>query len=175
AWVEGCDQLKIPIKAKEAAPYVNDYHVRKHQKTGATSNSEPGKKRTQFSQEAFVDAIVEWIVGDDQPESINVIENEQLRAIFLMLRSELKDSDIPHRTKIRKRIIEVWDEHLTTLQNEMAHLATAFLYIIDRIDIASKLGWVTLDNALNNDTFMTFLEIELRKRKIPFRKLDRRI
>ncbi|KAF7328561.1 HAT family dimerization domain-containing protein [Mycena venus] len=221
AWVEGCDRLKIQIKAKEAA---------------STSTSEPGKKREQFSQEAFVNAIVEWIVGDDQ--SINVVENEQLRNIFLMLRSELKDSDIPHRTKIRKRIIEVWDEHLAHLESEMAtaigkisttmdlwtdrqkipfmavtahwleatlidtpagpqyiltlrtdligflrvpghhdgeHLATAFLHIIDRIDIASRLGWVTLDNATNNDTFMAFLEIEPRKRKIPFRKLHRRI
>ncbi|KAJ7853951.1 hypothetical protein B0H14DRAFT_3136693 [Mycena olivaceomarginata] len=94
AWVEACDQLKIPIKAKEAARFVDAYRVRKHQKTGNTSNSEPGKKRTPFSQEAFVDAIVEFIVSDDQ--SINVVENEQLRAIFLMLRAELKDSDIPH-------------------------------------------------------------------------------
>jgi hypothetical protein len=66
AWVEGCDKLKIPIKAKEAASHVDAYRVRKHQKTGTTSNSEPGKKRTPFSQEAFVDAIVEFIVGDDQ-------------------------------------------------------------------------------------------------------------
>jgi hypothetical protein len=66
AWVEGCDQLKIPIKAKEATKYVDEYRVRKHQTTGSTSTSEPGKKRAQFSQEAFVNAIVEWIVGDDQ-------------------------------------------------------------------------------------------------------------
>jgi hypothetical protein len=127
--------LKIPIKAKEAARFVDAYRVRKHQKTGNTSNSEPGKKRRPFSQEAFVDAIVEFIVGDDQvgflcllsshqckiySQSINVVENEQLRAIFLMLRAELKDSDIPHRTKIRKRVIEIWDEHLNTLQEEMA-------------------------------------------------------
>ncbi|KAJ7708536.1 hypothetical protein B0H14DRAFT_2415342, partial [Mycena olivaceomarginata] len=117
AWVEGCDQLKIPIKAKEAAKFVDAYRVRKHQKTGNTSNSEPGKRKP-FSQEAFIDAIVEFIVGDDQ--SINVVENEQLRAIFLMLRAELKNSDIPHRTKIRKRVIEIWDEHLNTLQEEMA-------------------------------------------------------
>jgi len=66
AWVEGCDRLKIPIKAKEAARYVDEYLVRKYQTTSGTSTSEPGKKRAQFSQEAFVDAIVEWIVGDDQ-------------------------------------------------------------------------------------------------------------
>ncbi|KAJ7030540.1 hypothetical protein C8F04DRAFT_961485, partial [Mycena alexandri] len=117
AWVEGCDKLKIPINAKEASKHVDAYRSRKGQKTGASSNSEPGQKRTEFSQEAFVDALVEFIVGDDQ--SINVVENQQLRAIFLMLRAELKDSDIPHRTKIRKRIIEVWDEHLNTLQREM--------------------------------------------------------
>jgi hypothetical protein len=64
-WVEGCDQLKIPIKAKEAAKFVDTYCVRKHQKIGNTSNSEPGKRKP-FSQEAFVDAIVEFIVGDDQ-------------------------------------------------------------------------------------------------------------
>ncbi|KAJ6582876.1 hypothetical protein DFH09DRAFT_277755 [Mycena vulgaris] len=48
-----------------------------------------------------------------------VIENEQLRPIFLMLRDELKDSDIPHRTTIGKRILEVWDEHLDRLEREM--------------------------------------------------------
>ncbi|KAJ7027234.1 hypothetical protein C8F04DRAFT_1399602 [Mycena alexandri] len=105
AWVEGCDKLKIPINAKEASKHVDAYRSRKGQNTGASSNSELGQKRTEFSQEAFVDALVEFIVGDDQ--SINVVENQQLRAIFLMLRAELKDSDIPHRTKIRKRIIEV--------------------------------------------------------------------
>jgi hypothetical protein len=36
-----------------------------------------------------------------------------------MLREDLKDSDIPHRTTIRKRIMEVWDEHLDTLEAQM--------------------------------------------------------
>jgi hypothetical protein len=36
-----------------------------------------------------------------------------------MLREELKDEDIPHRTTIRNRILQVWDEHLDTLANEM--------------------------------------------------------
>ncbi|KAJ7831395.1 hypothetical protein B0H14DRAFT_3464096 [Mycena olivaceomarginata] len=49
AWVEGCDQLKIPIKAKEAAKFVDAY------------------------REAFVDAIVEFIVSDDQEEMVGAI------------------------------------------------------------------------------------------------------
>lgn len=52
-------------------------------------------------------------------QSINVIENPQLRAIFMMLREELRDEDIPHRTTIRNRILQVWDEHLDALANEM--------------------------------------------------------
>lgn len=39
AWVESCDQLKIPIKAKEAAKSVDEYRVRKGQKTGSALNS----------------------------------------------------------------------------------------------------------------------------------------
>ena len=36
-----------------------------------------------------------------------------------MLRKELRDSDIPHRTTIRNRILEVWDNHLDQLANAM--------------------------------------------------------
>lgn len=73
------------------------------------------------------------------------------------------------------------------------HLAHAFLHVLDRIKIAHKvrsllvhqlphqyssvfkLGWVTLDNAFNNDTYMFWLERELRRRNIPFSKVERRI
>lgn len=36
-----------------------------------------------------------------------------------MLREDLRDEDIPHRTTIRNRILEVWDTYLETLANEM--------------------------------------------------------
>jgi len=62
-------------------------------------------------------------------QSINVIESPQLRAIFLMLREELKDTDIPHRTSLRERILEVWNEHLDTLQEEMAVRNNVYSYI----------------------------------------------
>ncbi|KAK6996199.1 hypothetical protein R3P38DRAFT_2477759, partial [Favolaschia claudopus] len=154
AWVAGCDRLKIPITAEEAQPFLADYR-RRHGQSASETGSSKTKDRKPFSHEGFVNAIVEFIVGDDQ--SINVIENQQLRAIFLMLREELKDADIPHRTTIRKRILEVWEEHLDSLEKEMAHLGHAFLHILDRLSILEKLGWVTLDNASNNDTFMRWL------------------
>ncbi|KAK7014542.1 ribonuclease H-like domain-containing protein, partial [Favolaschia claudopus] len=170
AWVEGCDRLKIPITAKDATPHVNGYRERKNQATNGGSTSASDKKRTPFTQDGFVDAIVEWIVSDDQ--SINVIENEQLRNIFLMLRAELNDSDIPHRTKIRKRVIEIWDEHLSHLESEMG---VCFYSIFSLTLQFIQLGWVTLDNASNNDTFMVKLAAELRARNIPFDMVNRRI
>ena len=36
-----------------------------------------------------------------------------------MLREELQESDIPHRTTIRKRVEEVLSEHLDELEKEM--------------------------------------------------------
>ena len=36
-----------------------------------------------------------------------------------MLREDLRDSDIPHRTKMRVRVLETWDKHLDKLQDEM--------------------------------------------------------
>lgn len=48
-----------------------------------------------------------------------MIESPQLRALILMLREELKDEDIPHRTKVRKRILEVWDDYMERLASDM--------------------------------------------------------
>jgi hypothetical protein len=50
---------------------------------------------------------------------LNVIESPRLHAIFLMLRKDLQDSDIPGRTTIRKRVDEVLTEHLCQLEKEM--------------------------------------------------------
>ncbi len=52
-------------------------------------------------------------------QSINVIECPQLRQIFLMLREDLTDADIPHRTYIRKCVIETWEKYIATLKSEM--------------------------------------------------------
>jgi hypothetical protein len=62
AWIEGCDKLHIPITAKDAQRVVVDYRNRKGQ---ARTNSTK-QLGCPFSQEAFVDAIVEFIVANDQ-------------------------------------------------------------------------------------------------------------
>ena len=45
-----------------------------------------------------------------------------------MLCEELKDSDIPHRTRLREYIMKTWGDHLDTLQNEMGVCITVSFY-----------------------------------------------
>ncbi|KAF9489835.1 hypothetical protein BDN71DRAFT_1374932, partial [Pleurotus eryngii] len=160
-WIKGCDVLGIEIKAKAAIPVVAEYC--RQQGWAPPGNSAPPNDR-KYSPEAFVNSVTEWIIADDQ--SLNVIELPQLRAVFMMLREELRDSDIPHRTTICKRVQQMWYDHLDRLQDEMEHMVHAFLFITDRIGITVRLGWITMDNASNNDTFVKFLEEELHRRHI---------
>ncbi|KAL4254558.1 Zinc finger BED domain-containing [Pleurotus pulmonarius] len=235
SWVLACDHAGLKITAKEAQEFVTKFRQR-HGNTLADGERRPSAAARPYSPEAFVDAIIEWIIADDQ--SLNAVESPQLRSIFLMLRDELKDSDIPHRTTIRNRVTEVWEAHLDWLEAEMKdamgkvslttdlwsdtnlspfmavtahwiegksvptpngdqyvlklrsdligfhrvpgrhsgdHLAQAFIFITDRIQLTPKIGWVTLDNASNNDTFTSFLEFELRQRGIVFDRCKNRI
>ena len=56
------------------------------------------------------------------------------------------------------------------------HLAEVFVYILERLGI-SNFGWITCDNASNNDTMMEYLEYLL-KMQFPnsqFHSVDNRI
>ncbi|EDR09754.1 uncharacterized protein LACBIDRAFT_325522 [Laccaria bicolor S238N-H82] len=170
AWVEGCDQLEVPITAAAVKYQVTQHRLQQGSQQGQQTHPDSNTPQPQaFSQEAFFDALVEWIVADDQ--SLNVIDNPQLRQIFLMLREDLRDSDIPHGSTICAWIIEVWEDHLDGLEKEMK----AFLHVLERIKITLKIGWVTLDNTSNNDTFMITLAAELRALCIPFDAVKHRI
>jgi hypothetical protein len=52
-------------------------------------------------------------------KSLNIVESPHLRRIFMLLRKDLKDSDIPHRTAIRTQIKEIWDEYLNGLEDDL--------------------------------------------------------
>ncbi|KAF5372906.1 hypothetical protein D9758_001436 [Tetrapyrgos nigripes] len=110
-WVDLCDQEGVDITAQEAQAAVAEYRA------GAGASPSEHVPRLAFSAEAFIDAICAFIAVDSQ--SINVIENPQLRAIFMMLRSGLRDSDIPHRDKIRSRIMQLWEDQLVHLKEDL--------------------------------------------------------
>ena len=56
------------------------------------------------------------------------MESQQFRDLILLLRENLQDSEIPHRTTISKRILELQAVHLADLS---AHIQVCdFRYII---------------------------------------------
>ncbi|KAK0437727.1 uncharacterized protein EV420DRAFT_1487004 [Desarmillaria tabescens] len=117
-WVEACDRLKVKITADKAEGSVTAYWESKGQDSKQNSSLPSGfDKVPGFSLEAFIDALVAFIVSNDQ--SFNVVESPELCCIFLMLREELTDDDIPCRTQIWKRVMEIWEDHLKQLSKEM--------------------------------------------------------
>jgi hypothetical protein len=58
-WVAACDDLKIKITARAALPVVQKFRT----EPDATPLE---SERQEFTKEAFVEAVLEFIVGDDQ-------------------------------------------------------------------------------------------------------------
>ena len=66
-WVDGCDQFKIPITAEIAKCAVASYCASKGQSSSqSTSSKERPEDICEYSYEAFVDAITQFIIVDDQ-------------------------------------------------------------------------------------------------------------
>lgn len=66
-WVEACVALEIPLTTDAGKAAVRDYITCFGATTGITIGS-PGEDgaRTPFSKENFIDALMVWIVADDQ-------------------------------------------------------------------------------------------------------------
>jgi hypothetical protein len=52
-------------------------------------------------------------------QSINIVECREFRDLLLLLRDGLKESDIPHRTKIREAIIKAWQAYFQSLKADL--------------------------------------------------------
>ncbi|KAF5347876.1 hypothetical protein D9757_013414 [Collybiopsis confluens] len=230
-WIESCITLDIALTAGPAKVALQDYQSRK----GLAEPSVPFTSTSQslphgpFSKEAFVDSLMIWIVADDQ--SLNVVESWHFRNMLLQLRSQLKESDIPHRHTLRTRILESVDEYWNEIAKEMQsaegtvsitddiwtdlekraflaitghwisakiiktstgekkeltmhsaligfvrlpgshtghHISEAFVSVMNRLGLLNKIGWITSDNASNNDTFMACLSQSLRAHRPDF-------
>jgi len=69
-WVQGCDQLNISISSSgKMKKDIEDYRQQANieaRGSPETANEKLDQPWTEFSPEAFVDAIMEFIVGNDQ-------------------------------------------------------------------------------------------------------------
>ena len=73
---------------------------------------------------------------------MNIVESPQLCDIFLMLRSELRESDIPHHTTIKKCVEEVLEEHLDQLRKDMKVCSFFSVIVISfNFNIWTRIQW----------------------------------
>lgn len=98
-----------------------------------------GTQSAEFSQDAFHQHLLNFIVADDQVrdacflfillcscfvvpnhKSLNVVECPEFRKLLLLLRSDLKDSQIPRRTKIRELLLQAWKTYFQVLRSDLA-------------------------------------------------------
>ncbi|KAJ8457523.1 hypothetical protein ONZ45_g18279 [Pleurotus djamor] len=218
-WVKSCDAAGIKIANVEALSHITELRYREN---AATNGPRPREKYTPLG---FLDVLAKCFATNDL--SINLIESPEFRDLFLMLREDFKDNDIPHRTSLHTRLKELWetmgkisfstdiwsDPNLTPFMAVTAHwiqgtifvshggrsryairmradligfshipgshtgesICKTFLAVLERVGIKQRIGWVTVDNASNNTTFIECLERELKILGIPFSQSERHI
>jgi len=70
-WFEECDKHSIKITADKAKPWVDSYR-RWRSQTREYPSVDPGTRK-KYSNEAFVDALAEFIIADDQVVKSHVL------------------------------------------------------------------------------------------------------
>ena len=75
------------------------------------------------------------------PKSLNIVECPKFRKLLLFLRSDLRESFIPHRTKLRKLVIQAWRQHFQVLRCELAVRLPQLLSHLFTFFFRSRLLW----------------------------------
>jgi len=57
-------------------------------------------------------------------KSLNLVDCHKFRDLLLLLRPDLKESNIPKRTKLRELVIQVWKEYFQVLTRQLAVCTT---------------------------------------------------
>jgi hypothetical protein len=65
-WVKACDDLKIKITAKDAQKHVESYRREQGTTPVQADNQNQKAEIPKFTQDTFIDALVDFIVADDQ-------------------------------------------------------------------------------------------------------------
>ena len=103
-------------------------------------------RQQEFSEEVFHEHLLNFIVADDQvrlyllcflqppcscllvpnPKSLNIVENPEFCQLLLLLQPDLRQSLIPHRTKMQELVIRAWRHHFQGLCRDLvAHLLSS--------------------------------------------------
>lgn len=105
--------------------------------TSSNTDSSERSSVPSFSLKELHNHLVAFIVADDQvlysfalfslelrlltvnDQSLNVVECKEFRALLLLLRHDLKDSELCHRTQIRDEIISAWKQYFAVLKADL--------------------------------------------------------
>jgi len=94
----------------------------------------------EIDKQKFHQHLLYFIIADDQvrlhflsflhslhscllvlnPKSLNIIECPEFRKLLLFLQSDLRESLIPCRTKLRELVIQAWRQHFQVLRRDLA-------------------------------------------------------
>jgi hypothetical protein len=126
-WVAECKKLNLTIKAKDALEAIAAFQ--------GTQAEPQDPQRQQFTPEHFVNALAEFIVATDQVyfhfqfyfslayyvclQPLSIMESKEFRKLLLLLRGSLQEKDIPHRTTMRTRILELQKEQAEDMSDQM--------------------------------------------------------
>jgi hypothetical protein len=84
--------------------------------------------------------IVLYCNLSDLEQSINIVESPRLKKIFLLLRKELMESDIPGQTTIQTHIMNMFSEHLKMLEEDMKVSLAILPYYFDKQSARDQWG-----------------------------------
>ncbi|KAI6104558.1 ribonuclease H-like domain-containing protein [Pisolithus croceorrhizus] len=142
------------------------------------SASDPGSGTTKadhrgstppFSLAMFHKLLVNFIVADDQ--LLHIIKCKKFQCLLLLLKNDLKESDIPHHMKIKSNIIQVWKDYFTILKTDLQISCSCRLVQFSAIQagVMTKVGPFSMDNAENNTTMMDSLADLLKEQELPLK------
>lgn len=112
--------------------------LKKEKATFDATLQETKASRVSFTQEEFLQHLVNWIVANDQvriwliissyfdryfTQSLRVVEVPELCRLLVLLQEELSVEGIPGRTKIRSAIMESLEDFFKSLKNELQVLS----------------------------------------------------
>jgi hypothetical protein len=108
------------------------------QATNKAANSQH-ERADNFDEHTFHQYLLNFIVADNQVcshliflylqcsclrvptlKSLNLVECREFRLLLLLLRNDLKEEMIPHRTKLRDLIIRAWKQFFQVLRRDLA-------------------------------------------------------
>jgi hypothetical protein len=111
----------------------------------ASEASGPQVQQDEFNEENFHRGLLTFIVANDQVrdlwsfyihyaqlipncKSLNVVECPEFRRLILLLRSDLNDSQVPRRTKMRELVLRAWSQYFQVLRRDLAVCLPLFFF-----------------------------------------------